>query len=125
MDKKIFVNKLFDYSCSTIPEEKRIIQILLKESKFNEILEIVTKEDEFIWLRSKGNDDSNSKKYTEYTYVNGIAFTFCDIEQLTLPIYYFSNRYKYEDGKFSENIESFYDKELEGIVIINKFKWDE
>ena len=66
MDRIIFINKLFDYSYSTIPEEKRIIQILLKESKFNEILEIVTKDDEFVWLKGKEDSSSNNKKYIEY-----------------------------------------------------------
>ena len=125
MERTIFINKIFDYSYGTTPEEKRILEIICTKKFYESILKTIDSDIE--WLKSAGLPspiNSINENVVEYVFVNGIEVVFHLDENIKIPILYYSNWYSYMNNKIATGIKTLYDKELEMIVILNKFDYE-
>ena len=125
MERTILINKIFDYSYRTIPEEKRILEIICTKEFYESILK--TTDSDIEWLKSAGLPspiNSINENVVEYVFVNGIKVVFHLDENIKIPILYYSNWYSYMNNKIATGIKTLYDKELEMIVILNKFDYE-
>lgn len=120
MNRSDFFHKAIDYSYSPICEAKRIIEVLSNKTFNKKIDKIIENPVEYPKWMQEEKEIVSDEEYLG-TYVNGIKIKFYIEESFSIPILYCSDRYTFKEGKISPDMKAFFDKDLEMIVIINKF----
>ena len=121
IDKYKFMNTILDLCMEdSIPEEKRIIQIIATRKWLDEFTIVLMGKEE-TWIRSKYLSD----KGEGFIWINGIRVECVEANNYLTPLVYIGNQYKFGEGKVQKKFSVQYNRELDVMIMINKFDWRE